>query len=70
MAHIAKCQGCEASVTITDHGIDVHTAVDAAGCRCCPEDHHHGQAANEGEPCRPLEITLLPGSVTATPVGA
>lgn len=32
-------------------------------CSCCEVDHHHGQAANQtGEPCRPLTITILPGS--------
>jgi hypothetical protein len=32
---------------------------------CCKEDHHHGNAANEsGQPCRPVLITVLPGSVT------
>jgi hypothetical protein len=31
---------------------------------CCQEDHHHGEAANvAGEACRPLTITVLPGSV-------
>jgi hypothetical protein len=31
---------------------------------CCKEDHHHGNAANEsGQPCRPVIITVLPGSV-------
>lgn len=70
MAHIAKCQGCGKSVTITDHDVDIHMAVDAAGCGCCPEAHHHGQAANESVPCRPLEITMLPGSAGLTPAGA
>jgi hypothetical protein len=74
VAHTAKCESCEKQVTITDDGIDVHMAVDAAGCACCPQDHRHGQAAGSaaegGVPCRPLTITLLPGSVTATPAGA
>ena len=39
---------------------DVHAAVDAKGCTCCPIDHAHGQAANEtGTPCRPLLITAM-----------
>jgi hypothetical protein len=84
-----------------------HTDPDAAfdlgagsACSCCPQDHHHGKAANNcagghggcavvdcavltpvGEPCpgghcglgidgctvcRPLTITVVPGSKTAT----
>jgi len=39
---------------------DVHEAVDAAGCTCCPVDHHHGMAANAtgSTPCRPITVTL------------
>jgi hypothetical protein len=111
VAHTAECNGCGRSVTITDDDIDLHMAVDATGCGCCTENHHHGQAASacpgkggnhpgaecphpdpvactvltpEGEECpgghcglgipgcsvcRPLTITLLPGSVIVTPVG-
>jgi hypothetical protein len=64
---IAQCKKCLVTATITEDGTDVHTAVDNAGCACCPQDHHHGQAAGNaaegGVPCRPLLITLLPGSV-------
>ena len=64
MAHTVQCKQCERSVTVSDHDIDVHVAVDATGCACCPQDHHHGQAsAGPGaEPCRPLLITMLPGA--------
>lgn len=68
LAHTVECGGCERSVTVTDHGVDVHMAMDAAGCSCCPEAHHHGRAtAESGVPCRPLVITLLPGSADLTP---
>jgi hypothetical protein len=51
---------------------------DPAASGCCTQDHHHGQAANsctgehDGEHgkdnpdctvCRPLVITVMPGSV-------
>lgn len=61
---------CGKSVTVADGAADVHVAADAAGCACCPQDHHHGQAATEtGTPCRPLTITMLPGSVQLIPEG-
>ncbi len=66
MAHLVQCKNtdtCGATVTINEHDVDIHQAIDAAGCTCCTEDHHHGQAANEtGTACRPLRITLLAGS--------
>lgn len=60
---IAQCKSCLRTATIAEDGVDVHEAVDAAGCACCPEDHHHGRAAGDaaagGVPCRPLLITLI-----------
>ena len=60
MIHV-QCKGCGRWKIIS--GGDVHEAVDSAGCRCCPIDHHHGQAAGDaaagGKPCRPVVITLL-----------
>lgn len=63
--HIAQCKKCLVTASIDADGQDVHAAVDAAGCGCCPIDHHHGQAAEDAAPCRPLIITLLPGNVKA-----
>jgi hypothetical protein len=61
---------CGRTVTVADGSADAHAVADAAGCTCCPQDHHHGQAATEsGTACRPLTITLLPGSVSLTPEG-
>lgn len=49
------CKQCSASTLITDGDPDVQLS-----CRCCPQDHHHGYAANacpginanhEGVPC-------------------
>lgn len=64
--HLAQCRKCLAAAMVSEHGTDVHLAVDAAGCTCCPQDHHHGRAAGNaaegGVPCRPLVITLLPGA--------
>jgi hypothetical protein len=63
--HIAQCKKCLKTATIAGDGVDVHDAVDATGCACCPLDHHHGRAAGNaadgGTPCRPLVITLLGG---------
>lgn len=59
--HIAQCKKCLTTATVAD-GADVHEAVDAEGCACCPVDHHHGiaagSAAEGGVPCRPLLITI------------
>jgi hypothetical protein len=64
--HIVQCRKCLKTATIADpppgpfqDGVDVHAAVDEAGCVCCPLDHHHGRAAEDGVPCRPLVITLI-----------
>lgn len=55
-----QCNHCGAFVIIPA-GADADAALT---CGCCPLDHHHGEAANEtGAPCRPVTITLLPGSV-------
>lgn len=70
--HLVQCKNkdCTAVATITAHDVDVHTALDAAGCTCCPQDHHHGEAATaSGAPCRPVTITLLPGSADVLPAG-
>jgi hypothetical protein len=37
----------------------VHAPVDAAGCQCCTVSHDH-----TGFGCRPVAITLLPGTMT------
>jgi len=63
--HLVQCKNkdCTAVATITAHDVDIHAALDAAGCECCPQDHHHGQAASAtGTPCRPVTVTMLPGS--------
>ena len=60
--HLVQCKNsdCTAVATITAHGVDVHSALDAAGCSCCPQDHHHGAAAQvTGTPCRPVTVTLV-----------
>jgi hypothetical protein len=52
MARVITCKGCNTSVTLYDDGADPHAALE---CGCCPEDHHHGAAAETtGEPCRPV----------------
>jgi hypothetical protein len=64
--HLVQCKNkdCTAVATITLDDVDVHEALDAAGCVCCPLDHHHGSAANEpgAVPCRPVNILMVPGS--------
>lgn len=61
MFHV-QCSGCGKWAVISSG--DVHEAVDAAGCSCCPQDHHHGNAANEpgAQPCRPVTITIMAAS--------
>lgn len=64
--HVAQCRKCLATATITESSTDVHEAVDKQGCKCCPQPHHHGDAANAtGKPCRPVQVTLTAGSVSA-----
>jgi hypothetical protein len=49
-----QCNQCGRSVVTTD-GSDPDSAL---LCDCCPEDHHHGEAANAtGTACRPITIT-------------
>jgi hypothetical protein len=69
--HLVQCKkpDCTAVATITEDDVDVHLALDAAGCVCCPQDHHHGQAAASGTPCRPVTITMLPGGNDLAPAG-
>lgn len=65
MAHKVRCvkEECGAVALIDSHDVDIHDAVDAAGCRCCPQPHNHGQASREtGIACRPVTIILGPGS--------
>jgi hypothetical protein len=61
--HLVTCKNnCGAVATITQDGVDIHDALDAAGCTCCPLDHHHGQAsADTGTPCRPVTVLLVGG---------
>ena len=67
MIHV-QCKTC-GKWTVIDGG-DIHAAVDTAGCTCCPQDHHHGQAAGTaadgGVPCRPVTITLMAGVAPVT----
>ena len=73
MLHV-QCPGCGAFV-LTTNGADPDSEL---VCACCPEDHHHGEAANscprthDGDcgkdvdgctVCRPLVITLPRGSI-------
>ena len=63
------CKNCQASVTLYDADADPHAALT---CDCCPEDHHHGAAAETtGEPCRPVHHIYggelgAPGNVSLT----
>lgn len=71
--HLVQCKNsdCTATAMVTEHDVDVHTALDAAGCGCCPQDHHHGQAAAvTGTPCRPVTIILMPGTAGVYPSGS
>jgi hypothetical protein len=54
--HIVECNQCRKQAFVMDGG-DIHVAL---VCPCCPEDHHHGQAAGNaaegGTPCRPVTV--------------
>jgi hypothetical protein len=59
--HKVRCSNrkCPAEVVISTDGVDIHDALDAAGCTCCPVPHNHGQANREtGVACRP--VTIIP----------
>lgn len=59
--HKVQCanQECTAVAVITEPGVDIHDALDAAGCTCCPQPHNHGAATRAtGIPCRPVTIIL------------
>jgi hypothetical protein len=61
MLHV-QCWKCQA-MAFTENHADPDSAVE---CACCPQDHHHGNAASADlskKPCRPLTITVVPGSV-------
>ena len=61
---LVTCNQCGASATIAD-GTDPDAALT---CACCPQDHHHGQAATEsGVACRPITINV--GQVAVGPAG-
>lgn len=64
--HLVQClnKQCTAAAAVTSSEVDIHDALDAAGCRCCAIPHNHGASAREtGIPCRPVTILLIPGSV-------
>ena len=62
MFHL-QCDGC-GKWEVAEDGSDPDSQLK---CDCCPEDHHHGQAAAQsGAPCRPITITLLPGTVAVS----
>lgn len=59
--HLVRCanEECTAVAAVTAGDVDIHDALDAAGCKCCAQPHNHGQAAREtGIPCRPVTIIL------------
>ena len=63
MLHLS-CDGCGTSATVAD-GADPDAALT---CGCCPEDHHHGHAADaSGKACRPITISV--GRVAVGPSG-
>jgi hypothetical protein len=55
---LLQCTGCK-TIAFTENHSDPDPDLE---CDCCPEDHHHGQAGNAGKPCRPMTITVMPGS--------
>jgi len=68
-----QCDGC-GTQAFTENNADPDAALSCVeDSDCCKEDHHHGQNAEAtGTPCRPVTITVLPGSIhmkPAFPVG-
>ena len=74
MAYLVQCNQCDARTTVQG----ASDPDGALSCACCPEDHHHGQAAAacpQTHPgpcalgvdgctvCRPLTIVALPDTV-------
>ena len=58
---MVECLACHKK-HFTEEGRSPDRALE---CACCPVEHDHGRAANEsGKPCRPIEITVLPGSAS------
>jgi hypothetical protein len=58
---LVMCNSCRAHAFTIDHGYPDR----AVECDCCPDSHDHGENANEtGVPCRPVTITVVPGSAT------
>ena len=56
-----ECQTCHKK-HFTEDGRDPDKQL---VCACCPEDHHHGEAANRtGVVCRGIDIQVLPGSAS------
>ena len=58
---MVQCNSCGSSgFTMNGRAPDM-----AVVCECCTESHDHGKNANEtGVPCRPVTITVVPGSNT------
>lgn len=54
MLHV-QCNTC-GKWALTENG---DRPDDAVECKCCPEEHSHFDKA-----CRPVTITLMPGSVS------
>lgn len=65
MLHV-QCDNCGA-MAFTERHEDPDADFDAkTSCSCCKKDHHHGNAATadlSAPACRPLTITVVPGSV-------
>lgn len=62
MLHV-QCVGCNTSA-YTENNADPDSAlVCPEDSGCCKEDHHHGENANAGQVCRPVRITVMPGSI-------
>lgn len=60
------CKTCFTSINV-EEGVNVHAALE---CGCCPEDHHHGEAAaacpkeHEGPCWNPPTLPVKPDGCT------
>lgn len=63
---LIECNGCHTKMFSEEANVDPDAALtcaDPEASGCCTDDHHHGDNQRVGEPCRPITITVMPGSV-------
>lgn len=54
---IVQCKQCQLWIQ-TDNGLHPN-APDILRCGCCTIEHNHDDFAEDGHPCRPVNLTLI-----------